>query len=130
MRIYIYIFLSFQDVLKACNSVRKSLKAQHDLYQKHGKSLVGLSATRWGSIYLVVQRLKELWTSFVSVCKEYNIAMFAERHRKFIFELEILLKPFYVFLVDLQGETYVTLSKVYTKIKEVLYHVEHTTVSA
>jgi hypothetical protein len=87
--------------------------------------LVGLSPTRWGSIYLVVKRIKELWPSFIAVCKEFNIAHLSERHRRLIFELETLLMPFFDFLVHLQGETYVTVSKVYTKVKEVLFHVEN-----
>ena len=101
---------------------------QQELNLKHHK-LIGDVATRWGSTYLMMERILEQQRAICSVLaddRKYWHKMLTDQEFSCLENVASVLKPIYIFIDALSGEKHVTISAV----RPLLSHITNSLLAA
>jgi len=92
---------------------KRSLFQNQELLNKKKRILVSFSKTRWGSIFLVINRLLEEQLSLISYFNSSDsVHKLSDMEWDTVKEISLLLKPFCQWIEFFEGDTYVTISAV------------------
>jgi hypothetical protein len=119
----------FTIVLKAARKLvakfKKSAQAQELLREKtNGKNVLLPAKTRWGTHYLMTNRLVELFKAVNEVAAGRGWTTLNDKQLKLLKTIETVLASFYQLLIEFQAEKVVTISKVYFKLQELAIKLE------
>lgn len=104
---------------KFVRKFKKSHFATRLLFEQTSKKVLLPSTTRWGSTYLMLDRILQIYQEMNDIANKVKPKPWPTLTNQQIETLRMihtLIKPFYGILVACQGESYVTLSKVYFQI--------------
>ncbi|KAH7719324.1 hypothetical protein AAVH_13181 [Aphelenchoides avenae] len=101
---------------------KNSSSAKRELRNRCNKSFILPATTRWGSHFMMAERVLEIWKDLNQVWSCKGWPTFVESHIAYLRSFCRIVEPFHSQLMAMQKDRSVTVSKVYGQIKKLSKH--------